>query len=58
MAVDFAQQGEQWELSLSDNGVGMDADTARPALKGGFSTKSHGTGLGLCRHILALMVRR
>jgi signal transduction histidine kinase len=54
LRVEFSQQGEQWELTISDNGAGMDADTAALALKGGFTTKTHGTGLGLgiCRHIL------
>jgi len=54
LRVEFSQQGEQWELTISDNGAGMDADTAVLALKGGFTTKTHGTGLGLgiCRHIL------
>jgi signal transduction histidine kinase len=54
LRVEFSQQGEQWELTVSDNGAGMDAETAALALKGGFTTKTHGTGLGLgiCRHIL------
>lgn len=54
VSVTFTQQGEQWEVSVRDNGAGMDDDTAKMALKGGFTTKSHGTGLGLgiCRHIL------
>jgi len=54
VSVTFAQQDEQWEVKISDNGAGMDADTAILALKGGFTTKTHGTGLGLgiCRHIL------
>jgi signal transduction histidine kinase len=54
VAVTFVQQGEQWEVTVADNGAGMDADTAKMALKGGFTTKTHGTGLGLgiCRHIL------
>lgn len=52
--VTFSQHGDQWELTISDNGEGMDEATAQLALKGGFTTKSHGTGLGLgiCRHIL------
>jgi signal transduction histidine kinase len=52
--VTFSQRGDQWELTISDNGEGMDEATAQLALKGGFTTKSHGTGLGLgiCRHIL------
>jgi len=52
--VEFFQQGDQLELVISDNGAGMDEDTAVRALKGGFTTKTHGTGLGLgiCRHIL------
>lgn len=52
--VSVEQKGEQWELSVVDNGAGMDNETAARALKGGFTTKTHGTGLGLgiCRHIL------
>jgi len=52
--VEFSQKDDQWELTVSDNGAGMDAETATLALKGGFTTKTHGTGLGLgiCRHIL------
>jgi signal transduction histidine kinase len=52
--VEFAQKDDQWELTVSDNGAGMDEETAKLALKGGFTTKTHGTGLGLgiCRHIL------
>lgn len=54
VAVAFEQKDEQWELSVTDNGAGMDAETAARALRGGFTTKTHGTGLGLgiCRHIL------
>lgn len=42
------------ELAIVDNGVGMDEDTAARALRGGFTTKANGTGLGLgiCRHLL------
>lgn len=45
---------DQIEMTVADNGSGMDADTAQSALKGGFSTKANGTGLGLgiCRHLL------
>lgn len=52
--VNFVVNGKQLEISITDNGAGMDAETARKALKGGFTTKSHGTGLGLgiCRHLL------
>jgi signal transduction histidine kinase len=52
--VCFTQLSQQWEVAVSDNGPGMDAATAKLALKGGFTTKSHGTGLGLgiCRHLL------
>ncbi|MFT3867145.1 MAG: hybrid sensor histidine kinase/response regulator [Nibricoccus sp.] len=54
IGVSVEQNGEQWELCVIDNGSGMDNETAARALKGGFTTKSHGTGLGLgiCRHIL------
>ena len=52
--VEVARAGRTIELSISDNGAGMDADGVRRALKGGFSSKKNGTGLGLsiCRHLL------
>lgn len=55
VCVQFADKGgTSWEVAVSDNGAGMDEETACMALKGGFTTKSHGTGLGLgiCRHLL------
>jgi signal transduction histidine kinase len=54
VTVGFTEVGDQLEICVTDNGAGMDAETARKALKGGFTTKSHGTGLGLgiCRHLL------
>jgi signal transduction histidine kinase len=54
ITANFSHSGEHVILSVSDNGAGMDSETARKALKGGFTTKSNGTGLGLgiCRHLL------
>jgi signal transduction histidine kinase len=54
LIVGLERRGEKIELTVADNGCGMDADTAKSALTGGFSTKTHGTGLGLsiCRHLL------
>ncbi|HEU5079992.1 MAG TPA: hybrid sensor histidine kinase/response regulator [Opitutaceae bacterium] len=42
------------ELLIADDGSGMDKETADRALRGGFTTKANGTGLGLgiCRHLL------
>lgn len=53
LSVALAEKGEQIELSVSDNGAGMDADRVKRALHGGFSSKASGTGLGLsiCRHL-------
>jgi len=41
------------EVTIMDNGGGMDADRVKRALHGGFSSKASGTGLGLsiCRHL-------
>jgi signal transduction histidine kinase len=52
--VGINSTGEKVEVTVADNGAGMDADTAARALKGGFTTKTSGTGLGLgiCRHLL------
>lgn len=50
----FSEVGGGIRVSIADDGSGMDEETARRALKGGFTTKAHGTGLGLgiCRHLL------
>jgi signal transduction histidine kinase len=51
--VAFARNAGQVEMTVSDNGSGMDAETLRRSAHGGFSSKSAGTGLGLsiCRHL-------
>ncbi|MCX6950653.1 MAG: hybrid sensor histidine kinase/response regulator [Verrucomicrobia bacterium] len=53
LMVTFSRQGSQIEMSIADNGTGMDADRLKRALHGGYSSKSNGTGLGLsiCRHL-------
>lgn len=53
LIVGFERRSDKIEVTVSDNGTGMDAETMTNALKGGFSTKN-GTGLGLsiCRHLL------
>lgn len=54
LTVTAVRKGEQIELTVADNGAGMDAELTRRALKGGYSNKENGTGLGLsiCRHLL------
>jgi len=54
--VRIQTKGEFVEVVIVDNGVGMDDETSRNALRGGFSTKTNGTGLGLsiCRHLLGV----
>ncbi|QYM77861.1 hybrid sensor histidine kinase/response regulator [Horticoccus luteus] len=46
--------GGRVEMAIVDNGAGMDEKSVARALRGGFSTKDNGTGLGLgiCRHLL------
>ena len=55
VGVTFGLTDEHVTLQIADNGDGMDEETARKAMKGGFTTKASGTGLGLgiCRHLLA-----
>ena len=50
----FAQSGSGVDVTLVDDGPGMDADSVRRALKGGYTSKATGTGLGLgiCRHLV------
>ena len=54
ISVSVVRAGERYEMTVTDNGAGMDAEGVRRALKGGFSSKKNGTGLGLsiCRHLL------
>lgn len=51
--VATARRGESIDLTISDNGAGMDAERVKRAMHGGFSSKASGTGLGLsiCRHL-------
>ena len=53
LMVGFTPQGGRLEMSVSDNGAGMDPARLKRALHGGYSSKSNGTGLGLsiCRHL-------
>jgi len=46
--------GNTIEVVIQDDGEGMDNETKARAMRGGFTTKEHGLGLGLkiCRHIL------
>lgn len=53
VTVTFTRRDEGIEVSISDNGAGMDAERMKRALHGGFSSKVSGAGLGLsiCRHL-------
>jgi signal transduction histidine kinase len=52
--VAFARAGDTIEVTVTDNGGGMNPDSLKRALRGGFTSKQTGTGLGLsiCRHLL------
>jgi signal transduction histidine kinase len=54
LLVSVIRTGDHLEITVVDNGSGMDADRVKRALHGGFSTKANGTGLGLsiCRHLV------
>jgi signal transduction histidine kinase len=54
VVLTFSRRGEQQiELTVVDNGTGMDSERVKRAMHGGFSSKATGTGLGLsiCRHL-------
>jgi signal transduction histidine kinase len=53
LTVAFVRHEVHVEMTVTDNGTGMDADRLKRALHGGFSSKANGTGLGLsiCRHL-------
>jgi signal transduction histidine kinase len=52
--VEFAIEEDRPVLVVSDNGSGMDAESVNLAVRGGFTSKAGGTGLGLniCRHLV------
>ncbi len=54
MTVSMVRAGDRIEMTVTDNGAGMDPERMSKALKGGFTSKENGTGLGLsiCRHLL------
>lgn len=51
--VRFEETGGKVTVTVADNGPGMDAESVKRAVRGGFSSKATGTGLGLniCRHL-------
>jgi signal transduction histidine kinase len=53
VTVNFSPRDDQIEMTVADNGAGMDSERLKRALHGGFSSKASGTGLGLsiCRHL-------
>jgi signal transduction histidine kinase len=53
LTVNFIRRGDQIELTMADNGSGMDPERLKRAMHGGYSSKASGTGLGLsiCRHL-------
>lgn len=55
VGVAFASGASGIEVTVTDNGPGMDAESIRRALQGGFTSKASGTGLGLgiCRHLVS-----
>ncbi|MBL9190026.1 MAG: hybrid sensor histidine kinase/response regulator [Opitutaceae bacterium] len=53
LVISAAARDGKVELTVADNGAGMDADRVKRAMHGGFTSKASGTGLGLsiCRHL-------
>jgi len=53
VVAEFTLKGGRVDVSVSDNGPGMDQERIHRVMHGGFTTKETGTGLGLsiCRHL-------
>ncbi|MBI5894888.1 MAG: ATP-binding protein [Desulfobacterales bacterium] len=47
IVVEAGQQEDAVILRITDNGIGMDADTCRRAFEPLFTTRARGTGIGL-----------
>ena len=54
MSTAFGRNGNRMEVTIADDGPGMDAEKVERAMRGGFTSKATGTGLGLgiCRHLV------
>ena len=54
VATTFSRNGDRVEITIKDNGPGMDAESVNRALRGGYTSKANGTGLGvgICRHLV------
>jgi signal transduction histidine kinase len=54
VVTEFAVKGGMVQVSVTDNGPGMDEDRIHRVRHGGFTSKENGTGLGLsiCRHLI------
>lgn len=52
--MNCATRGGEVEVAVADNGPGMDEALVRRVLKGGYTNKASGTGLGvsICRHLV------
>jgi signal transduction histidine kinase len=52
VGVTFSRVEEKVAMTVKDNGAGMDSESVKKALRGGYSSKASGMGLGLniCRH--------
>jgi signal transduction histidine kinase len=55
VVADFSTIDGNIQVSVSDNGPGMDEERLHRVMHGGFTSKENGTGLGLsiCRHLTA-----
>ncbi len=52
--MNVAREGDHYVVTVKDDGAGMSPEALKRALRGGFTSKATGTGLGLniCRHLL------
>jgi signal transduction histidine kinase len=56
VAVSLERNRDRIEVRIMDNGSGMDKESLGRAMRGGFTSKTSGTGLGLniCRHLVGV----
>jgi signal transduction histidine kinase len=55
VSTSFSRSGDRIHVTLIDNGPGMCQDSVNRAMRGGYTSKASGTGLGLgiCRHLVS-----